>query len=55
MNLSLVFLIRAPGRRPISVRIWNPLQTPRTAAPFAARSARARITGALAAIAPALR
>ena len=47
--------ISAPGRRPVSQRIWKPLQTPITGAPAFALSMTARMIGDFAAIAPALR
>src|SRR5439155_8842657 len=45
-NDSPRFLIRAPGRRPASQRIWNPLQMPNTGPPPSANSRTAAITGA---------
>ena len=42
----------APGRRPASQRTWKPLQMPRTAPPFAAKSRTASMTGEKRARAP---
>ena len=38
IKLKLLFLISAPWRRPLSIRIWNPLQIPITGTPLFAFS-----------------
>ena len=44
--------IRAPGRSPVSVSTWKPLQMPSTGTPRPAASATARMIGERAAMAP---
>ena len=54
-NSSEELRISAPGRRPASQRIWNPLQMPHTRPPRSANSSIDSITGANRAIAPVRR
>ena len=51
-NLSPVLRMRPPGRRPASMRIWNPLQMPITRPPPAAKSAMDCMMGLKRAMAP---
>ena len=51
-NDSDAFGRSAPGSSPASVRIWKPLQMPRTSPPSAAKAATARMIGENRAIAP---
>ena len=55
MYCLVTFRIRAPGRSPLSVRIWNPLQIPITSPPLSANSFTDCITGENFASAPVRR
>ena len=55
MKRRVRFISIAPGSRPISSSIWNPLQIPSTGLPASAWRRTAAITGECAAIAPARR
>jgi hypothetical protein len=48
-----LFLRKAPGSQPASVRIWNPLHIPITKPPFRQKASTADMIGANRAIAPA--